>query len=791
MLQPQIIRKNRALSSVIVMILMLIPFACSNGDFVEKPTDPPQTSGPATPATENTGTLMAAPRPIYYGQTSPTLYTSMTISQQNAVMALWNTTYDYGFCTSTLISPHVVLTAAHCVVQDGYHLSPSEVTVRVGSNAANPIATLYPSAIHVKTGYSPSTYDADTANDVAVLILSSGYNGVTPIPIKQNGLSGLSGHSAQSVGFGRTQNNDNNNIRYWTTMPVEYVSNSYIEVNGSGSTGLAPGDSGGPLLYNFGSGIRVVGAASTSEEGWVYHGYYAPLSNNETWIQAYVDQYDNTECVAACQQVECGSYQGCECGSCSTGEICQSNQCEEIQAGTGGACVTLSPSGTECTSDSECGSDAMCVQYQGGSSECGEECGPEACSPNDSASFCYPFNNGEISLCLEDSPESCPQQGYACTTSDNRSGVCTQVYQDGPIGCYTYCTPVVTCPQGTACLPMQPTDCTSWCENNGIECDGELFGCNCGQCGSGEVCDNFSCRPYGSCGELPMAGCCASGTLRYCYNGEPGEIDCGSQGCGWQDSQGYTCGGSGDNETYPIDCPTPDCSAHCQAVECGAFVGCDCGGCQSGYHCEDNTCVQDAPGCTELCQQVDCGSYQGCECGLCPTNYSCESNSCVVNCDRMCYDVDCGSYHGCDCGGCQSGYSCVSNTCTPDGPDCSSICEDVDCGSYQGCDCGGCQSGYSCVSNTCTPDGPDCASYCEDVDCGSYQGCNCGDCQSGYSCVSNTCTPDGPDCAALCEDVECGSYQGCDCGSCATDTHCESNVCVGKKPGIFANRTSS
>lgn len=706
--------------------------------------------------------VVGDPKPIFHGSTSPTLYTGMSTARQNAVVQM-AMRWGGGFCTGTIISPRVVLTAAHCIYQDDGPLGAGDIAVLVGSNSASPSYTLYPSAVH----YNPS-WNGTERNDVAVVILSEPFNGATPIPIKRNGLSGMQGKNAQSVGFGMTHNSDYNTQRYWTTMYVSYVSYDQVTVDGGGDTGVAPGDSGGPLIYNFGNGVQVTGVASTSTEGWVDQANYASLATNEDWIQAYVDQYDDPACYAACQNVECGTYQTCNCGGCPRGEECSGNSCVAVTPGEGGVCIQMQPEEPGCSTDSDCPGDGICVRYEGGGSECGEPCGFEACSASDDAAYCFPLpteGDGYISLCLEESPGSCSTEYESCTTSDNQSGVCLQLYEGGSKGCYAYCEPVVTCPEGTGCVQWGVVDCDSFCTDNDILCDGELFGCDCGQCGADEVCDNFACRPYGSCADLAMVGCC-EGSERYaCTGGRPSYMDCGSQGCGWKDRYGYVCGGIGEGpDIYPMACPEHDCDAYCTGKNCGVYANCECGRCNGGEICKNNLCETPPPDCVELCGDSVCGVMGDCLCGDCGEGEYCDNGACVEGeCAPDCSGKQCGD-DGCGdpCDWCESNERCIANNCIPIGqpdgdqvePDGDGIPPDGDfdpglCdGSCSPVDvpiCLNASNICACISLEWTA--LDCRQICQDQGMG-LQGCQVSETTGRADCICSSDIPldgDSPD----------------------------------------------
>ncbi|MBN2359110.1 MAG: trypsin-like serine protease, partial [Deltaproteobacteria bacterium] len=306
------------------------------------------------------GRRPTAVRSVFYGHASPTLYPDLSAEQQNAVVQLYAPAYGQGFCTGTLVSPHVVLTAAHCIQPPGEAaFTASDIVIRIGPDSSDPLAELTLQRV------AHRDWEARFEDDVGIAILGTAYTGAPPFEIKRGGTSTVSGQQAQAVGFGMTEDDDpyfpTNTRRYWTTLDVEWVEAAGIVVNGHGSTGVAPGDSGSPLLYDFGSGPQVVGIASTSEEGWVYSANYTNVETQESYIQQFVDQYDDPACVSACAGAQCGEIGGCSCGSCDRGFECQNQQCQEIPAGSGGVCATLQSVAEVCNAANPCPPGLICL----------------------------------------------------------------------------------------------------------------------------------------------------------------------------------------------------------------------------------------------------------------------------------------------------------------------------------------------------------------------------------------------------------------------------------------------
>jgi V8-like Glu-specific endopeptidase len=148
------------------------------------------------------------------------------------------------YCSGTLISPTVFLTAAHC--EDGDR-------VRVSfSSAYQDGDRTYTGTWHADPAYNQSQSDP---HDIAVVVLDKAVKGITPARLPAAGsLSNLTGSQQfTSVGYGAYQFVKGqpyyNDVRGVSTGTINTVTAAWLRISQNPSTGnggTCYGDSGGP-----------------------------------------------------------------------------------------------------------------------------------------------------------------------------------------------------------------------------------------------------------------------------------------------------------------------------------------------------------------------------------------------------------------------------------------------------------------------------------------------------------------------------------------------------------------
>ncbi len=284
------------------------------------PADPPAMGRSPTPGR---ATLQ---QPVVSGRLA-------TANDLLSTVALTDPNGDEAECTGTLIAPRLVLTAAHCLVDQDEDTDeiigvrqPAELGVVVGAVRVPDAESVYAVAqIVVHPGYpgeGDSTHPtgAGREDDIALLVLEAEVTELpwVEIPDAAMALDALeAGTTLTLSGYGATgPDQDDSGVLHIGEAPFEALVDAEIIVGGPGEADTCPGDSGGPVYLLDDGEPWLLGVTSrgvdTSDATCGDGGIYAFAPTYRDWITANAaGLYPPAgEPGDACDAADCGGVPG-------------------------------------------------------------------------------------------------------------------------------------------------------------------------------------------------------------------------------------------------------------------------------------------------------------------------------------------------------------------------------------------------------------------------------------------------------------------------------------------------
>lgn len=266
---------------------------------------------------------MPEARKIVNGTRDNTLY-KISAKQKKAIGALIKDVEGlwYNMCTATVIAPQVLITAAHCVSDEGELFESDKMLFAIGDDVAFANGEYDDIKDHLgidlfeidEMFFNPKYDGWDSSNDEGIIILKDDITALVPdlLPIAINTDpidETFVGTMMQNVGYGATdptfrefdspayyETEDEfwaaydayfNTARWWTTEPVISVANGFYTVYGNRESSVCDGDSGGPGLYRGADGVlRVMGTVSGGDESCTEEDEFARPDYNLEWIKS-------------------------------------------------------------------------------------------------------------------------------------------------------------------------------------------------------------------------------------------------------------------------------------------------------------------------------------------------------------------------------------------------------------------------------------------------------------------------------------------------------------------------
>lgn len=193
-------------------------------------------------------------------------------------------------CTASLISPTVVLTAAHCI--DPLTHPGHEYGLFPGDDASmyTSANTLIPQLSNIKEAHAHPEYNRDPpfVADIGIAILEQPI-AREPLPINRDPLdSSIIGKPARLVGYGQTKYGTYNAIRHAVDTVVDTLPGDDTVKVGDLEHRPCVGDSGGPALVDVNDETRIIGTDSyTDFAGCLEPAYYRRTDMYLPFIDKY------------------------------------------------------------------------------------------------------------------------------------------------------------------------------------------------------------------------------------------------------------------------------------------------------------------------------------------------------------------------------------------------------------------------------------------------------------------------------------------------------------------------
>jgi V8-like Glu-specific endopeptidase len=384
-------------------------------------------------------------------------------------------------CTSEIIAPTVLLTAAHCVLPQTVG-SGAVFSAYVGSDFNHPSAILPVKEVHADPKFSLSNLFG--GHDIAVVILSAPTT-IAPLPYNHSALgAGDAGQGVRLIGYGLSngQAQTGAGTKRQTMANLNSVSATLLSI-GDSQHETCEGDSGGPALFDVGGVETIVGVTSFGQLGCGGGGY-------DTRVDAYsafVDGYVCASCIGATPACHAGA-----CAACGSDSECPvaahaclaSGACGICSAGNSSACKGTTPiCNTATASCVTCVSDGQCKGTTPACNTTTHTC--VACTSDTQCKGTTPACNTTAHTCVAcTSDTQCKGSAPACNAPTHTCVACTSDAQchGATPACNTTthacvaCTTNAQCGGTTATCNTATHACVS-CMTN-AQCGGEMPACN-------------------------------------------------------------------------------------------------------------------------------------------------------------------------------------------------------------------------------------------------------------------------------------------------------------------------
>ncbi|HEX8952642.1 MAG TPA: trypsin-like serine protease [Polyangia bacterium] len=198
-------------------------------------------------------------------------------------------------CTGEIVSPHVVLTAAHCTGGENPAVTNAVWRVYLGADFSKATAA---DLLAVKEAHYNSKFDINNlpaGNDVGVAIMQSALpSTIAPLPYNRASMdSGFDGNLVRFVGYGLDNAAAQTGAGVKRTTTTTLTDHTALVLHFADATHeTCNGDSGGPALMTLGGKDTIVGLTSYGDVNCSSGGWDTRVDAMAAWIDGYVQQAD-------------------------------------------------------------------------------------------------------------------------------------------------------------------------------------------------------------------------------------------------------------------------------------------------------------------------------------------------------------------------------------------------------------------------------------------------------------------------------------------------------------------